>query len=954
MDLLKNLRKNQPLLLEFFYKLFDIHEGEEKRATLMWLYIFLIISGLMIVKPMVNALFLSEFGAERLPQVFILVAITAAAISIIYSNMLKTTDLPLLLNRTLYIVIGLFSIFWILLRFNLVEAWVLYILYIVVAIFAVISSSQFWIMANIIFNAREAKRLFGFIGSGAIAGGIFGGYLTNLLVRLIGSENLILVFIAILSGSLYIIKKLSLVKKNSNVREQILTKTDFKQASKKPWQIIRSSRHLTLMAYLLGIGVLVGKLVEYQFSAVAIQKIPDPDELTAFFGFWLSNLNIATIIIQIFLTRRVVGVFGVGTSLFFQPGAILIGAIALLFFPELWAAVLIKIFDGSLKNSINKSGMELLALPIAIDIRTQAKSFIDVFVDSLATGIGGLLLVILASILNASVQQVSILSILLIGLWIYLITLIRSEYVKSFRIKIEASDNKDKDKVPDFSKESVISGIIKVLSEGTEKQILQVLRLLRSTQNERFIPVLKKLISHQSITVQLEAIHQIYFYRHIDLTKDMELLIKDDDLDVRTEAIQYIFHKAGLNRNKVLIDFLDNSDYVIRGASLVCAARECRNNITSQKQFDITNRIERELLQLKNLKDTEEVIIMKRCAARSIGEAQLRVLYPFLQYLLNDPKVEVVRAAIIGAGLSKDKQFGSLLIQILKDNKFWTFSQTALINFGADIISLLVSHLKNPYADHQARLNIPKVLAGIEIQASVNALLQNLDVDDRGLRNEIIQALFQLRRKAPHLHFSEPEIMELLFEEANDYINTLSFLNYQSRYESELKDKSKTQSNNTALNEARRLLVEALEVRLDRKLKRIFRIIGLKYPPNDIESAYTGICSNDSDLRISAIEFLDNLLDINLKKIIIPIVESTLFDEVVSKTLQRFGMKYEKDDEYLVTILNSDDAVLRLRTLTLIGLMNEPKYLPHIAKCQTDPDNRVKDLAQKTMNRMGL
>jgi hypothetical protein len=47
------------------------------------------------------------------------------------------------------------------------------------------------------FDAREAKRLFGFIGPGAIAGSIFGGYLTSLLAPYIGSENLLFVCAAL-------------------------------------------------------------------------------------------------------------------------------------------------------------------------------------------------------------------------------------------------------------------------------------------------------------------------------------------------------------------------------------------------------------------------------------------------------------------------------------------------------------------------------------------------------------------------------------------------------------------------------------------------------------------------------------------------------------------------------------------------------------------------------------
>jgi ATP/ADP translocase len=60
-----------------------------------------------------------------------------------------------------------------------------------VAIFGVISGTQFWLLANEIYNAREAKRLFGLIGAGAISGGIFGGYLTSFLAPRLSTENMI-------------------------------------------------------------------------------------------------------------------------------------------------------------------------------------------------------------------------------------------------------------------------------------------------------------------------------------------------------------------------------------------------------------------------------------------------------------------------------------------------------------------------------------------------------------------------------------------------------------------------------------------------------------------------------------------------------------------------------------------------------------------------------------------
>src|SRR5690606_42014339 len=53
---------------------------------------------------------------------------------------------------------------------------------------------------------------------------------------------------------------------------------------------------LTYIALIYGLSVLVAKIVEYQYSAVASDSIPDPDELTSFFGFWYSNFNVLSLL----------------------------------------------------------------------------------------------------------------------------------------------------------------------------------------------------------------------------------------------------------------------------------------------------------------------------------------------------------------------------------------------------------------------------------------------------------------------------------------------------------------------------------------------------------------------------------------------------------------------------------------------------------------------------------
>ncbi|GAK98417.1 hypothetical protein JCM19314_2448 [Nonlabens ulvanivorans] len=71
--------------------------------------------------------------------------------------------------------------------FEVTNLFLVYAFYLFVGIYALLVTSQFWVLANVIFNIREAKRLFGFIGAGGIAGGIAGGYVTSILVPFTGN-----------------------------------------------------------------------------------------------------------------------------------------------------------------------------------------------------------------------------------------------------------------------------------------------------------------------------------------------------------------------------------------------------------------------------------------------------------------------------------------------------------------------------------------------------------------------------------------------------------------------------------------------------------------------------------------------------------------------------------------------------------------------------------------------
>lgn len=946
----------------FFRKSLDIREGEGSRAALMVTHIFLLISALMIVKPVVNAMFLTRFGVSRLPFVFILVALFAGAASRYYSILLKSHNLYQLIDRTLCAMIGSLLLFWALVHWRVFQGWALFAFYVWIAVFSLLSTSQFWILANTVFNPREAKRLFGFIGAGAIAGGIFGGYLVKFSAGAVGSENLLWICAVCLIGCLPIPRMV----RHKTASEEVLQKNRQEEhagaLSQSPLKLIRNSRHLSLLAGIIGVSVVVGKLVEYQFSAIALSELTDTDQLSAFFGFWLSNLNIVSFLIQLLITRRVVGAFGVGVSLFFLPSAILFGALAVLVHPALWSAVLIKICDGSLKNSINKAGIELLVLPVPVDVKHQAKTYIDVFIDSLSTGLGGMLLLLFTLAFGMTVRQISLVILLLLGFWIYLVVLVQKEYIRSFRLKLAAhplqtdppTDRPNDRMFLDRGKESIIDSLLEALSGDSDDKILKALRMTPEIRNDRFVPIFLTLLDHPSSAVRLEVLKNLYLHRKTDHSERVKKHIRDPDLEVRTEAMHYLFQHSGFGRVEMLQDFLRrDDDDAVRSAALLCAAGESRRNNRLKRTFEIRSRIETQLKELHRISDQGGIDFIKILSARVIGTANIPELYPYLHILLNDPSPQVLKAAILGAGETRRKEFLPVLIPHLAVGSRQKTVAEAFNFHGPPVLDLLSAYLDNRFVAREIRCGIPLAISLMGVQKSADLLMKHLRHQDLSLRYAVIRALNHLRIHFPDLNFDDRSINRSILEEAQDHLNMLSVLYRQARETSASSMGEKPASPWSPADEARQGLTELLEKRLDDALERIFRLLGLKYPPQDIYDVYQNLYSNASDLRTNAVEFLDNFLEPDLKKVIIPIIETSLINPVIDQAMAQLDLKVPGEYECLAMILSGGDSALQIQALELIGRLGSERFPLLIGGLINSPDPCVRQAAREALKNIG-
>ena len=176
--------------------------------------------------------------------------------------------------------------------------------------------------------------------------------------------------------------------------------------------------------------------------------------------------------------------------------------------------------------------------------------------------------------------------------------------------------------------------------------------------------------------------------------------------------------------------------------------------------------------------------------------------------------------------------------------------------------------------------------------------------------------------------------------ETNLYQDTLSVLYSQVKIDAE---NSKPEEEETI--EARKGLTRLLEKRLDKNLERIFRLLGLNYPNEDIFIIYKGIHSQKPDMRTNALEFLDNLLEPSLKKVLIPLVETSMLEAITEDAIKNLNIKIPEEYQCFRLLLNGNDNRLKLAVLYLLEQLKDKQFLPLVQEHKNSNNSKVRQFA---------
>src|SRR5207249_1216660 len=269
--------------------------------------------------------------------------------------------------------VGLLVLFWFL--FKVGPNWISAAFYVLGLILGILLISQFWTLANVIYDARQAKRLFGFIGGGASLGGAMGAAVTSFVVDEVGTDNLLLVSAAVLSLCIVLV---TAIARREGIKSDVAAIDEERGVGGgEAIRMLRTSRHLQVIALVITCAALGAAFIDQQLNmaAASVHGAGSTDAITAFLAQVRLYLSLVGFVVQVALTSQIHRSLGLLFALLILPVSLGSTAVIILLTGALWAPAAARVLDSSLRYSIDKTTREVLFLPLPAEVKYRVKPF---------------------------------------------------------------------------------------------------------------------------------------------------------------------------------------------------------------------------------------------------------------------------------------------------------------------------------------------------------------------------------------------------------------------------------------------------------------------------------------------------------------------------------------------------------------------------------------------------
>lgn len=899
----------------------DVRPGERGPVAAMVLATALVLVAYYFLKPARDSLFLAQASPARLPLAYVLSALVAAPVAATHARLARRWPLIRTTVATLAVLALSLPPLRLLLGADLPG--VPYLLYAWAGLAGALATSQLWLLAGALFDAGQAKRLFPLLGVGGILGAMAGGEATRWLIQGAGLEAADLLQAAAAVLLLDALLVLGIWRRWGGAEPATpRRRPERAEAGARGWRTLFRSRLLTLIVAMLALEVMAASFVDYQFKVTAWEHLSGPESLAAFLGRFYSVVSLISLLLQVFLAGRLVRWFGVGGLLGSLPTVLLFGAGALLVAPGLAAAAFLRGGDLGLKHSLERTGREMLFLPVPPELKKRTKLFIDLFVDRWFRGVAGLLLLGLTAGFGVPVRWLALPVLLLAAVWLALTLRARREYAAAFRDALARRQIDPGEVTRHIDDPQARRTLEEALAGAAERPLLYALRLAPALKGLDLAAAVHPLLDRPSPRVRaaaFAALAEAGDRAAIDRARDS---LTDDAPDVRREACAYLAAAVGAEARRAMF-----RECLTRGgprerneaAAWIAARGDAR---------DLALVDDAVLASLLDAADAEAAPA-RRAAAALLGRLPAAAAAARLPALLDDPDPRVARAAVAALAARSPDAVPAAVLERLDDRRLRAAARKALEARGRAAVPALRALAGDSARGFLARRQALRALAAVDDRAAVAALMELTAAASPSIRDGAVEALARARLAGRAERLPRESLDELHNRCLGEYYGL-----FQARHRLARRDWR---------GRGGALLLRTLDEQLVRVHRNAFLLLALRHPPRDVRDAWLGLRSGRRHLRAGAVEYLGELLDGPWRARMRPLIEDLPDLETWETGRRAFGLALRNDADALAHLLAGPDAWVR--ACAAFAALGEPELEHLAAAVRDDPAPLVREAA---------
>jgi ATP:ADP antiporter, AAA family len=399
----------------------QINSSEIRAFIWSFAYFFSLLCGYYIIRPIRDAMGVAG-GVENLQWLFTGTFLSMLAAVPLFGWISSTYPRRKFVPYVYYFFIFNLLLFFVLFKAEIGHIYIARAFFIWTSVFNLFVVSVFWSFMADIYNNEQAKRLFPVIATGGTSGAIIGPALTANLATVIGPTNLLL-----LSVGFLIVATLCISRLGDWQERQDRAEVDAPQLKEKNMAmgggifdgvklVLRSPYLMAICLFMIFLTTLVTFLY-FQQAEIIRDSFASSAERTSVFAQIDLLVNILTIVLQLFITSRLLKRLGTAWTLALVPILLMIGFLVLGLHPTLAVLIVIQVIRRAGNYAIMRPARELLYVVLGKEEKYKAKNFIDTVVYRGGDAVSAWVYAGLQAV-GLGMTAIAFISVPLAGIWV--------------------------------------------------------------------------------------------------------------------------------------------------------------------------------------------------------------------------------------------------------------------------------------------------------------------------------------------------------------------------------------------------------------------------------------------------------------------------------------------------------------------------------------------------------